>query len=208
MTDALLDKFLLSLPSLEAAATQYAPDIVRHLAVTHCIARLAVVQLHHAFFDDELKAAAKCMSGSKAIMGAVAAIPPASLAHVDPVLSVSAPVHIILASRPAECSRSQVLLTVPTQIITTELVNIAASSVAPYKRPLMTCVSPLFLASHIDEAIEACSRVNPDSKLTGTSVNSPPEVVIWHSPVACAVLQLEAATAIKSDLAGTDFARL
>ena len=55
----------------------------------------------------------------------------------------------------------------PPQIITAELVRISTSAVTPYKRRLLTCVSPYMLATHIDEAIEAMKQVNPDSRLTG-----------------------------------------
>ncbi|GJE90909.1 C6 transcription factor domain-containing protein [Phanerochaete sordida] len=166
-TDSLLDKFVVSLPSLDTAGAQLPPDVHRHLAVTHCIARLAVVQLHHPFFDGELKSAAKCMSACKAIVAGVEAVPAGVLTHADPLLPV--------------------IITVPAQFITAELVNIEAAKVSVPKRPLMLCVSPYVLASHIEEAQELIRRISRDSRLT--------------------VLQLEAVNAIKSVLIGTDYQR-
>lgn len=166
-TDNLLDKFILSLPSLEVTCTQLPPEVHRHLAVTHCIARFAVVQLHYPFFEDELKSGAKIMAACKAIIAAVETIPAPMLAHADPLLPV--------------------ILTTPPQMITTELVRVAASNMRVYKRPLLLCVSPYILMTHIDEAAALIQRINRDSRLT--------------------VLQLEAVNTLKSALVGTEFER-
>ena len=88
LTDALVAKFILSLPPLETVHVAFAPDVARHLAVTHCIAHFCALQLHYPFFDDDLTSAAKCMAACKNIMAAVAALPPGGWAHADPVLSV------------------------------------------------------------------------------------------------------------------------
>lgn len=88
-TDSLLEKFVLSLPSLQDARSQLPRDVYRHLAVTHCLARICVVQLHYPFYDDELKSAAKTMSACKAIIAAVEMVPESTLVHTDPLLPVS-----------------------------------------------------------------------------------------------------------------------
>ena len=89
LTDTLLDGFVISLPSLETSQTNLPPDVLRHILVTHCITRLAMCQLHYPFFEDELKSATKCMSASKAVICAAAAVPADSLTHIDPILPVS-----------------------------------------------------------------------------------------------------------------------
>ncbi|EKM50050.1 uncharacterized protein PHACADRAFT_130574 [Phanerochaete carnosa HHB-10118-sp] len=145
-TENLLDRFILSLPSLEAARSQLAPEVHRHLAVTHCLARLAIVQLHWPFYDDELNSAAKIMSACKAIVVAAETVPASILAHVDPLLPI--------------------ILTTPPRVIATELVRVVASNVTVYKRPHMFCVNPHIMAAHIDETIGIMRRVNRDSRLT------------------------------------------
>lgn len=89
LTSTLLDQFILTLPSLQTAQAQLPPDVLRHLTVTHCLARMAICQLNYAFSDNELKSAAMCMGACKAVIGAALAVPVTSLSRTDPLLPVS-----------------------------------------------------------------------------------------------------------------------
>ena len=105
--------------------------------------------------------------------------------------------------RVAERWLVQVILTVPTQYITAELVHIESSKIRPVKRPLMMCVSPFVLASHIDEAADIIRRINRDSRLTGKLLLP----MYGRCSRRPAVLQLETMSTIKSALIGTEFQR-
>lgn len=87
--EGLLNKFILFVTSLQNTQAQHSPDWIRSLAVTQCIARFAVMQLHSTFLDGDMKCAVKAMSSSKAILAAVQSFLPMNFRQVDPLLAVS-----------------------------------------------------------------------------------------------------------------------
>lgn len=95
LTDSLIDKFLMSLPPMDSTIAQHRPEIVRSIAITHCLAHVSMVQLHYGYLETDLKSAAKCMGAAKAVLAAISAVPAGDLVHTDPVLPVSslAPSH-------------------------------------------------------------------------------------------------------------------
>lgn len=95
-TDALLDKFILSLSSVRGGEGELPMYALRHLAITGCIARFAVVQLHYPFIEEQLQSATRSMSICKAMITSIKQVPKAHLADTDPLLSVSKTVFLFL----------------------------------------------------------------------------------------------------------------
>lgn len=88
-TEALLNKFILFVTSLQNTQAQNSPDWLRSLAITQCVARFAVMQLQVAFVDIEMKYAVRALSASKAILAACQSFLPMNFRQVDPLLPVS-----------------------------------------------------------------------------------------------------------------------
>ncbi|TCD67723.1 hypothetical protein EIP91_012022 [Steccherinum ochraceum] len=74
--DILIEKFILHLPLLDSLSTLEDTQLIRHLVITHMIARLAAMQLHTVFADTNLTSTIKCLSASKAIGAAFKVILP------------------------------------------------------------------------------------------------------------------------------------
>lgn len=89
--DAHIESFILSLPSLASLTSSPStpPELIRSLAVTHALARVAVVQLHTPWVDESMRSAAKSISACKAIMAAIRSVPASRLGTVDPLILVS-----------------------------------------------------------------------------------------------------------------------
>lgn len=96
--DLLIEKFILHLPLLDSLSSLEDPELIRHLVLTHMIARLAAMQLHAVFSDSNLTSTIKCLSASKAIGAAYKVMLPKRAdvmrgvqLHADPYLLVSKP---------------------------------------------------------------------------------------------------------------------
>lgn len=93
LIDAQLEAFILSLPSL-SPPPDLPSEVLRHLSLTHMIARLAIIQLHVRFTDEVFMAALKSLSACKAIVNAFRGLIPEPddtvSIQMDPLVLVSA----------------------------------------------------------------------------------------------------------------------
>ena len=92
LIDAQLEGFILSLPSI-SPLPDLPSEVLRHLSLTHMIARLAIIQLHVRFTDEVFMAAVKSLSACKAIVNAFRGLIPepddAVSIQMDPLVLVS-----------------------------------------------------------------------------------------------------------------------
>lgn len=91
--DTQIESFILSIPSL-APPPNLSPELLRHLTITHMIARLATIQLHIKFTDDVFVCAVKALGSCKAIVNAFRGLLPSSepddseIVRTDPLVLV------------------------------------------------------------------------------------------------------------------------
>lgn len=90
LIDAQLEGFILSLPSLPPPP-DLPSEILRHLSLTHMIARLAIIQLHIRFTDEVFMSVLKCLSACKANVNAFRGLIPDDTVSIqmDPIVLVS-----------------------------------------------------------------------------------------------------------------------
>ncbi|KAI0091621.1 hypothetical protein BDY19DRAFT_931391 [Irpex rosettiformis] len=142
--EALLNRFILFLNNLWDSQAQHSTEWARNITITQCIARLATMQLHFAWFEDDIKSATKVMNACKAIIDHIQLLPPLHLRHIDPLLPV------MLTSVAQVCCNEQLRMQNPTM----------------YKRQLLTCNHPFWLEHAVAEVGNWIAVINGDSNLS------------------------------------------
>ncbi|KAH8105306.1 hypothetical protein BXZ70DRAFT_920252 [Cristinia sonorae] len=153
--DILIEKFILHLPLLETLSSFDDPELIRHLVLTHMIARLSMMQLHNVFIDSNLTSTVKCLSASKAIAAAYKVILPkrsdiirGAQLHADPFLLIC--------------------LTASAKMMVNDLSNAKNGHHLWRTGPL--CNSHTYMGVVLNEYVETIEEANRGSALTETQV--------------------------------------
>jgi len=154
--DILIEKFILHLPLLDTLSSFTDPQLIRHLVITHMIARLAVMQLHQVFAETNLTSTIKCLSASKAIGAAYKVMLPkradimrGAALHADPFLLIC--------------------LTAAAQMMVNDLSKAKNKHVLWQSGPL--CNSHTYMGVVLNEFMETMDEANRGSGLTSLQVN-------------------------------------
>lgn len=94
--EGLINRFTLFLGSLRESHAQHSVQWTRNIAMTQCLTRFAMMQLHYPWNEEDVKSAAKVMSATKSIVDTVRTLMPTNLQQVDPLLPVLLPLFSLL----------------------------------------------------------------------------------------------------------------